>query len=58
MTKFEEMLEKNPTLKQLVEKGLLRPPSIESGEVPLGHPVAPLAQLLAELDELRADRRP
>lgn len=45
MTKFEEMIEKNPA-----------PPTIEFGEVPGGEPVTPLAQLLAELDEIRADR--
>lgn len=54
--RFDEMLEKNPALKELVEKGWLRPPIIESGPVPHGEPVAPLKQLLAELDELRTDR--
>ena len=56
MTKFEEMLESNPALRELVEKGLLRPPTIEGGEVPKGEPVAPLEELLKELDEDRADR--
>ena len=56
MTKFEEMIEKNPLLRELVEKGVLRPPTIEGGEVPKGEPVAPLEELLKELDEDRADR--
>jgi len=54
--KFDAMIRRNPALRELVEKGLLRPPTIESEEVPKGKPVAPLMQLLAELDEDRADR--
>lgn len=54
--KFDEMIRQNPELRALVEKGLLRPPTIEGGEVPKGTPVAPLEVLLAELDEDRADR--
>lgn len=54
--KFDETIRRNPALRELVERGLLRPPTIESGEVPKGEPVAPLKQLLTELDEVRADR--
>lgn len=54
--KFDEMVRRNPELRELVEKGSLRPPTIESGDVPEGEPVARLDQLLAELDEIRADR--
>ena len=54
--KFDEMIRRNPALRELVERGLLRPPKIESGDVPKGELVAPLEQLMAELDEVRADR--
>ena len=43
-------------LADLVRKGALRPPLIRGGPVPEGEPVAPLAELLTELDGLRSDR--
>jgi hypothetical protein len=43
-------------LADLVRRGWLTPPLITGGPVPKGEPVAPLADLLAELDEDRADR--
>ena len=43
-------------LADLVRRGWLSPPLVTGGPVPAGEPVAPLAELLAELDEDRADR--
>ena len=43
-------------LADLVRRGWLTPPLVTGGTVPKGEPVAPLAELLAELDEDRADR--
>jgi hypothetical protein len=43
-------------LADLVRRGWLTPPLVTGGPVPQGQPVAPLAELLAELDEERADR--
>lgn len=43
-------------LADLVRRGWLTPPLTTSGPVPQGEPVAPLTDLLAELDEDRADR--
>jgi len=48
--------ERDAALVDLVRRGWLRPPVIRGGPVPQGEPVAPLADLLKELDELRADR--
>ncbi|HYO46302.1 MAG TPA: hypothetical protein VEY33_06390 [Gemmatimonadota bacterium] len=58
MTKFNEEIEKNPALKKLVEMGLLHPPIREPGPLPERHPIPGLTleQLLADLDEDRADR--
>jgi hypothetical protein len=43
-------------LADLVRRGWLTPPLITGGSVPAGEPVAPLGELLASLDEERADR--
>lgn len=43
-------------LADLVRRGWLTPPLITGGPVPDGEPVAPLAELLGELDRDRADR--
>lgn len=43
-------------LAKAVRAGWLRPPVLPAGEVPPSDPVAPLADLLAELDGDRADR--
>jgi hypothetical protein len=48
--------ERDAALVDLVRRGWLRPPVIRGGPVPQGEPVAPLADLLKELDELRSDR--
>lgn len=44
------------SLGALVERGLVTPPTIGPGAPPPSHPVAPLAELMAELDADRADR--
>ena len=43
-------------LAEAVRAGWLRPPVLPAGEVPPREPVAPLADLLAELDRDRAER--
>lgn len=43
-------------LADLVRRGWLTPPLVTGGPVPRGEPVAPLAELLTELDQDRADR--
>lgn len=43
-------------LADLVRRGWLTPPLITGGPIPQGEPIAPLGDLLAELDEGRADR--
>jgi antitoxin (DNA-binding transcriptional repressor) of toxin-antitoxin stability system len=43
-------------LAEAVRKGWLAPPLFSGGEPPPRHPVAPLYQLLKELEEQRADR--
>lgn len=43
-------------LADAVRSGWLRPPVLPAGTVPPRSPVAPLAELLAELDQDRADR--
>jgi hypothetical protein len=48
--------DKDAALADLVRRGILRPPLITGGPVPRGKPVAPLEELLKELDELRSDR--
>ena len=48
--------QRDAALADLVRRGWLRPPVIRGGPVPKGEPVAPLADLLKELDELRSDR--
>ena len=48
--------ERDTALADLVRRGWLRPPLIREGPVPEGERVAPLAELLKELDELRSDR--
>jgi antitoxin (DNA-binding transcriptional repressor) of toxin-antitoxin stability system len=49
-------LAEDALLADLVKKGWLTPPrSVRKGPLP-SHPVAPLAEILRELDEDRADR--
>lgn len=48
--------EKDAALADLIRRGVLRPPLITQGPIPPGEPVAPLEDLLRELDEDRADR--
>ena len=48
--------ERDTAIADLVRRGRLRPPLIRSGPVPQGEPVAPLAELLKELEEIRSDR--
>ena len=43
-------------LSDVVRRGWLRPPVAPSGGLPTRKPVAPLAELLRELDEDRSDR--
>jgi antitoxin (DNA-binding transcriptional repressor) of toxin-antitoxin stability system len=43
-------------LADAVRAGWLRPPVLPAGAVPPGRPVAPLAELLEELDRDRGDR--
>jgi antitoxin (DNA-binding transcriptional repressor) of toxin-antitoxin stability system len=43
-------------LAEAVRAGWLRPPVLPSGEIPPRAPVAPLAELLRELDEDRGER--
>ena len=43
-------------LADLIRRGILRPPLITSGPVPQGERVAPLEELLKDLDEARSDR--
>jgi antitoxin (DNA-binding transcriptional repressor) of toxin-antitoxin stability system len=43
-------------LAEAVRSGWLRPPVLPLGTIPPRAPVAPLTELLAELDEDRADR--
>ncbi|MEX2467406.1 MAG: CopG family transcriptional regulator [Gemmatimonadota bacterium] len=44
------------TLRTLVERGVVSPPTIPAGTPPPSCPVAPLAELMGELAEGRADR--
>lgn len=44
------------SLRTLVEDGVVTPPTIRPGAPPPSHPVAPLADLMSELDEDRRDR--
>lgn len=44
------------SLRALVERGVVTPPTIGPGAPPPSHLVAPLAELMAELDADRADR--
>ncbi|HSH45410.1 MAG TPA: hypothetical protein VK966_06125 [Longimicrobiales bacterium] len=43
-------------LRELAAAGLVTPPSVGPGEPPPSRPVAPLCDLLAELEADRADR--
>ena len=43
-------------LADLVRRGWITPPLMTGGPAPAGEPTAPLAELLAELDQDRADR--
>jgi len=46
----------NPALAEAVRKGWITPAEVTSEEPPPRLPVAPLEELLRELDEERADR--
>lgn len=48
--------DKDAALADLVRRGVLRPPLITGGPVPPGRPIAPLKELLKDLDEARSDR--
>lgn len=48
--------DKDAALADLVRRGLLRPPLSTGGSVPPGKPIAPLDELLKDLDEARSDR--
>ena len=48
--------DRDEAMADLIRRGILRPPLITGGPVPQGERVAPLAELLKELDELRSDR--
>lgn len=48
--------DRDEAIADLIRRGILRPPLITGGPVPQGERVAPLAELLKELDELRSDR--
>lgn len=48
--------ERDAALADMVRRGWLRAQVIRDGPIPQGEPVAPLSDLLNELDELRADR--
>ena len=44
------------TMADLADEGIVRPPAAGYGDPPPGSPVAPLAELLDELDRDRSDR--
>ena len=48
--------DKDAALAELIRRGSLRPPLIKGGPIPPGRRVAPLDELLRELDEARSDR--
>jgi hypothetical protein len=51
------MLEKSPVLKRLMEMGVLHPATQEPAPLKERQPIyATLEEMLAELDEIRADR--
>jgi hypothetical protein len=57
MTNPQDMLEKSPVLKRLVEMGVLHPATQEPAPLKERQPIyATLEEMLAELDEIRADR--
>ena len=52
-----ELLENSPVLKRLIEIGVLRPATCEPAPLKERQPVyAALEEMLADLDETRADR--
>jgi hypothetical protein len=55
---LEEVAERDEdaALAELIRRGSLRPPLIKGGPIPPGRRVAPLDELLRELDEARSDR--
>ena len=48
--------DKDAALADLIRRGLLRPPLVTGGPIPPGRRVAPLEELLEDLDEARSDR--
>jgi hypothetical protein len=48
--------DKDAAFADLIRRGILRPPLVTGGTVPQGERVAPLEDLLKELDEARSDR--
>jgi len=55
-TQRRDPLVHNPALAEAVRVGWITPAEVVSSEPPLRLPVAPLKDLLQELDEDRADR--
>jgi hypothetical protein len=55
-TERRDLLVDNPALAEAVRTGWITPAEIVSDEPPLRLPVAPLRELLQELDEDREDR--
>jgi hypothetical protein len=48
--------DKDAAFAELIRRGSLRPPLVRGGPIPPGRRVAPLEELLKELDEARSDR--